>query len=75
MKDVPTVDAASTIMLLTAIEAMFPDKATPKNTRIRGSVPLPSWPGLSGPPPPAQAATGGPDEPGHDVLGSPFLKR
>jgi len=26
VKDVPTVDAASTIMLLTAIEAMFPDK-------------------------------------------------
>ncbi len=27
---------------------------------------LPSWPGLSGPPPPASAATGGPDRPGRD---------
>ena len=26
-----------------------------------------SWPGWSGPPEPARAATGGPDKPGHDV--------
>jgi DNA processing protein len=26
----------------------------------------PSWPGLSGPPPPARAAMDGPDDPGHD---------
>jgi hypothetical protein len=28
-----------------------------------------SWPGLSGPPIPARAATGGPDRPGHDDWG------
>src|ERR687885_656609 len=33
--------------------------------RIRRAVP-PSWPGLSGPSPPARAATDGPDRPGHD---------
>jgi mannose-6-phosphate isomerase-like protein (cupin superfamily) len=30
-----------------------------------------SWPGSSGPPMPARAATGGPDEPGHDVESRP----
>ncbi len=29
-----------------------------------------SWPGLSGPPMPAHAATGGPDKPGHDENGT-----
>ncbi len=33
------------------------------------AVPLSSWPGSSGPPPPAPAATDGPDKPGHDEGG------
>src|SRR5690348_2677886 len=38
-------------------------------------VAIPSWPGLSGPSPPARAATGGPDKPGHDAeaTGGPIL--
>jgi triphosphoribosyl-dephospho-CoA synthetase len=35
------------------------------------SWPSPSWPGLSGPPIAARAATGGPDQPGHDQENEP----
>src|SRR5690348_15575267 len=37
---------------------------------MAGNVPASSWPGLSGPPMPARAATGGPDKPDHDDKGN-----
>jgi hypothetical protein len=38
---------------------------------VAGSSHFSSWPGLSGPPVPARAATGGPDKPGHDAKRTP----
>jgi len=41
----------------------------------RLSLAYPSWPGVSGPPIPAHAATGGPDKPNHDEGGLARKKR
>lgn len=43
--------------------------------REYANYPLPSWPGVSGPPLPALAATGGPDTPGHDGDAGSFSTR
>src|SRR5664279_4261493 len=45
------------------------DRASTRHRRFV-TVPPSSWPGLSGPPIAAGAATGGPDKPGHDGRGS-----
>jgi hypothetical protein len=45
-------------------ERFYPD-------RKRVMAPHIVWPGVSGPPIPARAATGGPDQPGHDGKGRP----